>query len=241
MKKTIDSLSIKVIGCGGIGTNLLNILCRFLNSIRIPVDLTLIDGDEYELKNLDRQEFKSRQIGLNKARAKFESLRSEFLNMNFHFIPKYVNESNLNDIIISNDVVFMGVDNHTTRLMVSQHCQSLNDIILISGGNDYIDGNVQIYRKEKGKSKYPTIEDYHPEIQDPKDKSPEDMSCEELQNVEPQLGFANATIAVAMCCAFWNVLFNPDGDGGIVEAYYDITLMKANSYIRRPKSEHVKI
>ena len=48
--------------------------------------------------------------------------------------------------------------------------------------------------------------DYHPEIENPLDKSPDEMSCEELSHAEPQLYFTNFMVAGHMCSAFYNII-----------------------------------
>ena len=53
-------LKVKVVGTGGIGLSLLPNLCRYLNysGDKFPsVELSLIDGDHFEERNRERQEF----------------------------------------------------------------------------------------------------------------------------------------------------------------------------------------
>ena len=50
--------NIIIIGLGGVGSILSGHLCRFLNfSDDLPKNVLLVDGDEYESKNFERQEF----------------------------------------------------------------------------------------------------------------------------------------------------------------------------------------
>ena len=60
------------------------------------------------------------------------------------------------------------------------------------------DGNVMILQKLKGKYTTPLFSETHPEIADGSDKSPEEMSCEELAKSEPQISIVNASIADTM-------------------------------------------
>jgi len=50
-------MEIKVIGIGGIGCALLPFLARYLNYRGERVRITLIDGDEFQRSNADRQAF----------------------------------------------------------------------------------------------------------------------------------------------------------------------------------------
>lgn len=220
-------MDIKIIGLGGIGSVLVNLLTRYLyysKGVR-AFKLTLIDGDSYEDKNKNRQEFQN--VGQNKAEAKAKELSIKFRGMDCFPVPNYINTDTISEVIQNNDIVFLCVDNHKTRKIVSDHCKTLNDVVLISGGNELYDGNVQIYVKREGSELTPDLCRFHPEIENPADKTPEEMSCEELSESEPQLFFVNAGIAVFMCCAFYNLI----NDGHIAgdETYVDFRLMAADT------------
>jgi hypothetical protein len=112
------------------------------------------------------------------------------------------------------------VDNHATRSLVSRHAATLADLTLISGGNDYEDGNVQIYVRQKGQDLTPSLTRYHPEIAYPQDRNPAAMSCEELMAAgAPQLLFANLMVASLMLNAFYAIR---QGRLNYSEVYLDI-------------------
>jgi tRNA A37 threonylcarbamoyladenosine dehydratase len=67
-----------IIGCGGVGSAIVPSFCL----LKSPGDLTLIDGDTIERKNLNRQMFDAGQIGLNKAQA----LAGRY---GCHFLPEW--------------------------------------------------------------------------------------------------------------------------------------------------------
>jgi len=222
-------LEIKVIGIGGIGCALLPHLARYLQASGEPGRLSLVDGDAFEARNADRQVFV--ELG-NKAKVKAAELARQFENLSFRAIPEYITPDNVGRIIRSGDVVFLGVDNHTTRRLASDHCQVLGDVVLISGGNDYTDGNVQAYLRRAGRDITSPLTRYHPEIADPKDRSPHEMSCDELsQEAAPQLLLTNLAVASAMLNAFfaWRL-----GKLQYGEVYLDILEGKTSPVIRRP-------
>ena len=217
---------IKIIGLGGIGSVLVEHISRFINYSNNQSEITLIDGDTYEPKNYERQSFTN--IG-NKANVKKFELTNQFENVTYEAIPFYLSKDSIKDIVKDNDIVFLAVDNHATRKIVSDHCSTLDNSIVISGGNEYTDGNVQIYVRKEGKNRTPSLTEYHPEIDEPDDKSPDEMSCEELsKSGSPQLLFTNLTAATLMSCAFYNVLQEKYHQ----DVYFDIVTMNTDSKFR---------
>lgn len=221
-------LGIVIIGLGGVGSILSERLCRFLNfSKDLTADILLVDGDEYETKNFERQEFT--RMG-NKADIKATELTMKFSNIRFDVFEAFISKDNISEVIMEGDIVFLCVDNHKSRMIVSNYCKELKDITLISGGNEYTDGNVQIYLRKEGKDLTPDLCAYHPEIENPDDKLPDEMSCQELSESEPQLYFTNLGVATFMCWAFYNVVVKEEYERS--EVYFDILKMTADAKIR---------
>jgi molybdopterin/thiamine biosynthesis adenylyltransferase len=223
---------IKIIGIGGIGCALLPHLARFLQASGECARLTLVDGDAFEIRNGDRQAFP--ELG-NKAKVKASELARQFDDLSFRATAEFVTPENVGRIIRSGDVVFLAVDNHKTRRLVSDHCQILPEVTLISGGNDYTDGNVQVYIRAAGRDVTLPLTRFHPEIADPRDRSPHEMSCDELsRQAAPQLLFTNLAVASAMLNAFyaWR-----QGKLQYGEVYLDILEGKANPIARQPNHE----
>lgn len=210
---------IAVVGLGGVGSVLVEKLSRFLNySEEQEILLTLIDGDDYEVKNYTRQEFG--RCG-SKADIKAKELSFKFTRLSIEALKIFIDPLNVSSIIKNNQIVFLCVDNHKTRNIVSNHCKKLKDVILISGGNELTDGNVQIYVRKGGVDLTPDLCSYHPEIESPTDKLPSEMSCEELAKSEPQLFFANLGVATLMCWAFYRTVIKGILDN-VSETYFDI-------------------
>jgi len=202
-------LKIKIIGCGGIGTCLTDTLCRYLQFSDHPnIEVSLIDGDTYEERNRERQVFK--QFG-PKASVTAERLRDEFPRLIFWDHPVYLADHNIISLIRENDFVFSCVDNHKTRKLVSERAEELDNVTIISGGNGYEDGNVQIHIRRDGQNiTVPVASRYHPEIQNPQDRNPGDIDedregCQEQAAVSPQLLIMNNLIAAHMLKAFYAV------------------------------------
>lgn len=198
---------IKVIGAGGIGGYLLDPLARYLSYTGDHCEVTVIDGDKFEERNRERQRYAH---GLtNKAEAAVEDLREEFPKVHFRAKTEYLTEDNVISAIREGDVVFMGVDNHATRKLVADRCKELDDILLISGGNGYTDGDVLVHWRKDGIDKTPPITDTAPEIKTPKDKNPglftdtDRQGCQAQAINNPQLLFTNLDIASCMLNCYY--------------------------------------
>jgi|CXWL01.1.fsa_nt_gi molybdopterin/thiamine biosynthesis adenylyltransferase len=222
-------MKIIVVGAGGIGTHLLGPLCRYLDNTEDKPHILVLDGDQYELKNADRQTFS--RIG-NKAEVSVEQMRNMFPRLNIEAKPTYLTDDNACVYIGEGDIVLACVDNHATRLLLSSHCATLSDAVLISGGNDYSIGSVHTYIREKGKDKTPPLTFLHPEIASPRDKSPDQMSCEELASAGvPQLIFANLSAAACMLSTFW--LVRKQKDLPYTEVFFNLESGASRSVDRR--------
>lgn len=195
-------MNIVIIGIGGIGTHLLYPLLQYLKTNTSFGQIKLIDGDKFENKNKDRQIVPD--IGYNKA----DVTSKYYHDLGFETIsyPEYVTSDNIQIMIHDGDIVFLCVDNNATRKLVDEYISTLENITLISGGNELYDGNVQIVQKHAGEYITPSLIEVHPEIANPVDKNPDDMSCQELaEDSQPQISIVNAGIADIMRRVFFGM------------------------------------
>jgi molybdopterin/thiamine biosynthesis adenylyltransferase len=221
-------MELKAIGIGGIGCALLPFLCRYLQYSESRARLTLIDGDRFERSNAPRQAFS--RLG-NKAEVKALELAREYEMLSIRAVPEYVTEENVSRLIGAGEVVFLMVDNHASRKLVSGHSATLAETTLISGGNEYEDGNVQIYIRQEGRDLTPSLTRYHLEIAYPQDQNPATMSCKDLMAAgAPQLLFANLMVASVMLNAFYAIR---QGRLDYSEVYLDI-VGNASRAVSRP-------
>lgn len=215
-------MRIVILGCGGTGTWLIEILIKYLmftNKIK-ETDIVLVDGDNYEMKNSTRQLF--HKLG-NKAEVTAERILEYFNKVDV--VKNYItidgrkdhNDSStikIDSVIKERDIIFLCVDNNKTRKEVYSYCQKMKDILIINGGNEIYDGNVQLWFKQGGVQKCLMPEKYHKEMSKPRDKNPSDMSCQELaESGTPQLVLSNLSSALLMVNflrLFESGKFNPD-------------------------------
>ena len=219
----MDTKRIKVIGLGGIGTYLVEPLCRYLSNKTDYIEMTLVDGDAYEDRNRARQQFTEKG---NKATVTAATLREKFPEIHFAAKPQYVTDDNVISLVREDDVVFLCVDNHATRKVISDRCEELENVTLISGGNDTIDGNVIYYRRRNGVdvTKPPTKLD--PAIATPTDTNPgvDRQGCEAQANSTPQILFTNLAIASCMCNVYYA---HENGKADFEQVYVDISTQRS--------------
>lgn len=226
---------VVIVGLGGIGSWAVQALAPFLNYQEEAWTLVLIDGDEYEEKNRARQVFD--KLG-PKADVQSAWVSMKFPHLRVRPISQYLSSDGeedtypVSDAIRSGDIVFSCLDNHKTRKMIFDHCAGLRDVVLISGGNEYEDGNVIVFVRRDGRDLTVRPEKYHPEFISPGDKAPFEMSCEELAASSPQLIFTNLTAAALMLNAFY-ALEQERSDWERPEVYFDIVANAATPRVRK--------
>jgi molybdopterin/thiamine biosynthesis adenylyltransferase len=219
---------IVVIGIGGIGSHLLPPLLQYLRGKEFYRDIIFVDGDHYEEKNKERQIVTG--VGENKADSTAKYYMDS-LKMNISSSPRYVTQENIRFLIGNDDVIFLCVDNNKTRKLIDDYISNLDSVCLISGGNELLDGNAQIVMRSSGEYVTKRMSDVHPEMMNPTDKSPDEMSCEELQHSQPQIGIVNAGISDVMRRMFFGLI-----NKGI--NYYETYVNFNNGNIRNVQLEN---
>ncbi len=207
-----------LVGCGGIGSQLLAPLVRCLRNNSREALLVLVDGDVFEPGNALRQEFPASALGLNKAEALASWVREAGLAC--QAVPLYLDEANVGDVVREGDLVLLAVDNHRTRALVDRHICSLAEATLISGGNDEIDGNVQLVRRRNGVSLDGTLVEIHPEIATATDGPASGEGCTARVAERPQLLVTNLMVASAMLNCLWSIC--ETGSAPYSEVYLDV-------------------
>lgn len=158
------SSKVIVVGCGGIGSWLIPPLLRFLKADKWTGQVHLIDGDSYELKNQDRQEFSDDSVGQNKAQAQLLRVQPLYPTMNISAHTEYVSNDNVESLIVNDSVVFVCVDNHPARARIDRQATKLDTICVISAGNEEVDGNVTVSLRRSGVKITEPLIIRHPEV-----------------------------------------------------------------------------
>ncbi len=196
-----------VVGTGGTGGNLAELLCRYLaGEERNRFTLTFIDGDTVEAKNLKRQPFYIEDIGRNKAEALADSLGNGH-DINIQYYDQYLDSAEeLQGLIdgaeelyksvelVKQDkpdeevTVLLGcVDNDACRKILHEvFYAAKGNMVYIDSGNEFDYGQVCFGIKNRGKIVSPPLAYYHAEVMNGTHTPRSEESCEALNNSAPQ-------------------------------------------------------
>lgn len=211
---------VNVIGLGGVGS----IVARYgavllASQADYPDSLMLIDGDKFEPSNATRMWFGG-ETG-NKADVVKRQIGTGIqpANLSIMAVPNYILGDNAHKIIVENTINLVCVDNFKTRKLISDHCRTLDNTVLISAGNDGVGpdatgversgtyGNCQWFGRMDGEDRCQPIDKYHPEIANPQDKLPTE-DCTMAVMSTPQLLAANLMAASTIINSLWLTLTN---------------------------------
>ena len=209
--------TVRVVGLGGIGQPVATYIGRFLATLGRPARLVLIDGDAYEPDNAGRMDVP--ELYRNKATAMQARIAACHAScaLSVLAVPEYLRPDNIGRLVPSGpgESLLVCVDNHATRKLVAEHARGLDDVCLVSGGNDGVGpdrqgverhgtaGNVQVYVRRGGVEETADLTRYHPEIAEPADTRPDEAGCAELAASTPQILFTNLFVAACMLSAWW--------------------------------------
>lgn len=208
-----QSSKVIVVGCGGIGSWLIPPLCRFLKSDGWAGQVHLIDGDVYEDGNQSRQDISADANGQNKAQAQLLRISPMYPTMNISAHTEYVSNDNVDALVVANSVVFVCVDNHPARARIDRRASKLDDICVISAGNEETDGNVTISLRRGGQKITESLIHRHPEVGRAR-KHDRAAGCEDLiEEGNKQLLITNLAAATAALMAF-QMLWDPPAPKG---------------------------
>ena len=130
---------ITVIGCGGIGGETIEMLARMGLG-----ELTIIDKDEYDLSNLNRQATATLEtLGKLKAEATKEKVRITNPYTKVMAINQALDEENVDELLKGSDIIIDALDNLITRIIVSRYARE-NKIPFIHGAIHGTQGQITV-------------------------------------------------------------------------------------------------
>lgn len=106
---------VTIVGIGGTGSTVANILCR------LPFKkIILIDGDEVNTSNFERQLiFFKGDLNKNKAKSAYEHLKA-FSNVDYY--DNFINDNN-SDVLKGSDLIIDCSDNFSIRNIIYEFCK----------------------------------------------------------------------------------------------------------------------
>lgn len=173
-----------LVGAGGTGSLLFDPLVRYLtafhrNSEEKNFILAVIDGDEVEPHNLDRQLFAGNFVGENKANA----LVTQYGHESLRSIPEFLGDENVEARINDGDTVLIAADNFSVRARIQKRCFALDNVTVINGGNESSDGSLQVWVRRDGKNVTPPLSFMHDEILRPSEHDPSTLNCQQRAEI----------------------------------------------------------
>lgn len=228
---------IFVVGSGGSGGHLIPALARLLAYHQSTQSSTLmvIDGDEFEEKNMTRQIVAPSHIGLNKARAMQDFCAYQGLE-NVESKEDFISTSTFTPLLrnAQSPMVVACVDNDATRLAIIKAIENTcsdKDFFFITPGNsdglEDVKGQALWWGRLGGEviGMNPAIA--YPNIERPQDSIPHKGSCALHAPSRPQLISANFMAASVTLMVIQNLL-----DGQIMQEqssmYFNIRNMKTS-------------
>jgi len=138
--------TVAVIGCGGLGGNIIEMLARLGIG-----NLVVIDGDTFNESNLNRQ-LLCTENNIGKGKAESAAVRIKHINssINTKTYSQFIDLTNVGGIIQGVDLAVDALDNIPSRFILEKSCKSLK-IPFIHGAISNFNGQVStIFPEDKG-------------------------------------------------------------------------------------------
>jgi len=120
--RTLREKRVLVVGCGGLGGHIIDLLTRIgVGSLRV------VDGDVFEPSNLNRQLLSSTPLlGVSKAKAAAEHITRVNPDTTAEAVEEFLTESNVSSLLADCDVVLDALDNIPSRKILASACEKAN-------------------------------------------------------------------------------------------------------------------
>ncbi len=146
-QKKIQSSKVLVIGCGGLGTPVVDLLSRAgIGQIGI------MDDDKVSLSNLHRQVmFTTKDIGKYKVRILEKKIDKINKSVKIKSYREKANEKNLEKILSGYDIIVDGTDNFKTKFLLNKFSIKLRKKLIVAAISKF-EGHIFSFNFEQKKS-----------------------------------------------------------------------------------------
>ena len=111
---------VLVVGCGGLGGHLIELLARLGVG-----SMTVVDGDVFEETNLNRQLLSTEALlGCSKAQAAADRVRAVNSQVSVHPVCQFLTPGNADSLVAGHDLVMDALDNTEARKVLSAACSA---------------------------------------------------------------------------------------------------------------------
>lgn len=115
------SSRVCIVGCGGLGGYILEMLGRLGVG-----HMTAIDGDVFDETNLNRQILSNEAVlGQNKALIAAERMKTVNSNVRVTPVMDFLDHENCSELLAGHDIVIDALDNVSTRRLLAEGCAAL--------------------------------------------------------------------------------------------------------------------
>lgn len=182
-QQSLKSARVLILGAGGLGCP----AALYLGSAGVG-QLTLVDDDDIELANLQRQiGFSQSWIGDSKAQRLAERVRAINPEITVNPVQTRLEGEAMNRLVAESSLVLDCTDNFNTRFALNRACVA-NGVPLVSGAAIRGEGQVTVYDSRQPES--PCYHCLYPE------QGNEDLTCSEAGVIAPLVGMIGATQAM---------------------------------------------
>lgn len=250
-------VKVVMLGAGGTGAHIAPHLYRLLYALKRPVKFIICDGDKVEPKNLVRQNFTQADLGENKARVIAERY-SEAFGLETSYVPSFIESAERLEELVKPEVIYTGryvhngeggllvretvpelviligaVDNNRSRKLCHEVFLQARDLIYIDSGNGEYTGQIVCGVRRAGKTFYKSVGMLYPEVNDPEDLFPTEVSCAEASVSAPQTIVANLMAATAVVTMIYNILVM--GDNTVQQTTFSTRSVNIRSMQKQPR------
>ena len=129
--EVLQTKRVLVVGCGGLGGHIIDMLTRIgIGSLRV------VDGDVFENTNLNRQLLSEvALLGKSKAKAAAEHIHRVNPSVRVEAVEAFLTEENAGRLVADCDIVMDALDNIPTRKILAKACEK--------AGIPYVYGAIQ--------------------------------------------------------------------------------------------------